>query len=365
MSRADLLADTRKIIAKGIAEGHSAAQMKADLQTKLYKAGWWGPDPKTGKLRGSPYRIKTIIDTNLSTAFAAGRFKAQSENADDRPFWQYVAVMDSRTRAMHRAMHGKIYRFDDPIWKTHYPPNGFNCRCRVRALSAEDLEHRGLETAHPDDLAGFQPDLGWDHNPGLLWQSPDPNRNDNDGKWKAIPGQDTWDSKEYKLPDLQSLPRAKRPQRKSDSVEEALGLSEATPNLFIETPAGQILLTRERVAHITAGHRRRQRERYADYILPTLTEPNEVWITAYANGEEIEFRKSYIKVFKEETNSTGGTIAIVLEKLGEPLLLTFFPASDSSLNARRRGRLLYPKPKKKKTTRGTASGSPLNHSTEP
>ena len=354
MSRADLLADTRKIIAAGIAEGHSAAQMKADLQTKLYKAGWWGPDPKTGKLRGSPYRISTIIDTNLSTAFAAGRFKAQSENADDRPFWQYVAVMDSRTRAMHRAMHGKIYRFDDPIWKTHYPPNGFNCRCRVRALSAEDLERRGLQPAHPDDLAGFQPDLGWDHNPGLLWQSPNPNPNDNARTWAAIPGQDTWKSPKYKLPaakDLRSieapplLPAAKTREQARTALDTALGLSANNPRRFLKTPVDEVLINRERIAHVVEKEED-ARERYANYILPTLTEPNEVWLTAYANGEKIEYRKRYIKAFKGNKKNRGGLAVTVVSPDGS-LLWNFIPADAKSLDRNRVGALLYPRRKEK------------------
>ena len=42
---------------------------------------------------------------------------------------RYVAVLDARTRPEHRAWHGLILPIDHPLWDTHYPPNGWGCRC--------------------------------------------------------------------------------------------------------------------------------------------------------------------------------------------------------------------------------------------
>lgn len=47
------------------------------------------------------------------------------------------------------ALHGRIYRYDDPFWATFYPPNGFNCRCTVIALADRDLKRKGIDK--PDD----------------------------------------------------------------------------------------------------------------------------------------------------------------------------------------------------------------------
>lgn len=52
-------------------------------------------------------------------------------------------MKDSRTRTSHLALHGKIYRADDPIWQTMYPPNDWGCRCRVEALSEYAVQSRG------------------------------------------------------------------------------------------------------------------------------------------------------------------------------------------------------------------------------
>ncbi|MGF6283247.1 hypothetical protein [Pseudomonas silensiensis] len=41
-------------------------------------------------------------------------------------------------------MHSQVIRHDDPIWSAIYQPNGFNCRCRVIALSEAAVRRRGL-----------------------------------------------------------------------------------------------------------------------------------------------------------------------------------------------------------------------------
>ena len=56
------------------------------------------------------------------------------------PYLRYDTVGDNRVRPDHQQMEGIIRRVDDPFWKTHFPPNGWNCRCDVRQLD------EGIET---------------------------------------------------------------------------------------------------------------------------------------------------------------------------------------------------------------------------
>ena len=178
MAREDLLADTRRVIKTALAEGKTNKQSAAELEAMLRKAGWWGietvTDPRGNKkevLLGTPHRIRTILRTNINTAYSAGRYKRQRETMETRPLWQYSAVLDGATRLRHRELHGKVFRADDPIWDTIYPPNGFNCRCRVRALSERQVKARGIEVLSGGAAGGFTPDPGWDYNPGkhALW----------------------------------------------------------------------------------------------------------------------------------------------------------------------------------------------------
>jgi hypothetical protein len=56
-------------------------------------------------------------------------------------------VRDARTRPGHAALHGQVFRLDSPAWAVIAPPNGYNCRCRARYLSARELAARGLRPA--------------------------------------------------------------------------------------------------------------------------------------------------------------------------------------------------------------------------
>lgn len=197
--KADALQDIRGALDTAITSGKTYQQFVQELKPKLRARGWWGEkpaDPETGEVqpgRGmTPHRLRTVYQTNLQSAYMAGRYKAQLEDADRRPYWEYVAVMDHRTRPAHRSLNGRVFRYDDPAWSALYPPNGYNCRCRVRALSQADFDAEGIALSKGDgqmetidvDLGGkrgkvsvtgyrdpgtgqrFAPDPGFDHNPG-------------------------------------------------------------------------------------------------------------------------------------------------------------------------------------------------------
>ncbi|MGG7387345.1 phage minor head protein, partial [Escherichia coli] len=95
-----------------------------------------------------PRRLATIYNVNTRTAYGAGRYAQMMNTADLYPYWQYVAVMDGRTRPEHARLHNMVFRYDDIFWQTHYPPNGWNCRCRVRALSAARMKELGLQVSY-------------------------------------------------------------------------------------------------------------------------------------------------------------------------------------------------------------------------
>ena len=158
--RVDLLQDIRAALDRAIAQGTTFEQFKAELVPTLKAKGWWGrqdvADPLTGKLvsaqLGSPRRLATIFDVNVRSAYAAGRWEQIQRVKAQRPFLRYVAVLDRRTRPMHRHWHGTLLPVDDAWWGAHYPPNGWRCRCTVQQLSERDLKRRGLEISpRPND----------------------------------------------------------------------------------------------------------------------------------------------------------------------------------------------------------------------
>lgn len=197
--REDILNDIRSSLDKALSEGKTFKEFSKELKPTLQKKGWWGEqivvdsNGVAEKVQlGSMYRLKTIYSVNMQTAYQLGRYKTQVDNVDNRPYWEYVAVMDASTRPEHAMLNGLIFRYDDPFWKAFYPPNGWRCRCRVNALSSYNLKKKKISvsnsegtlseqmalvskksgeykpvTVYTEPLTGkkIAPDVGWSHNP--------------------------------------------------------------------------------------------------------------------------------------------------------------------------------------------------------
>ncbi len=187
----DILNDIRIAVQEVLEFGTTFEKFMDDLEPLLRRKGWWGKqevvDPLTGERilaqLGSPYRLRTIFDVNLRTAYAHGQWQKIERMAEARPYLRYVGVLDKRIRPDHRAWHGTVLRWDHPWWLTHFPPNGWRCRCTVQQLSEDDLEDFGYEVSAqaPDNGTrewvnrrtgkiqrvpnGIDP--GWAHNVGL------------------------------------------------------------------------------------------------------------------------------------------------------------------------------------------------------
>ena len=146
ISREDLLDELCGSLFKALSEGQSFGSWKKDTQGVWYSLGWTE--------KGRSFRLDNIFRTNLQTAYHVGRYAQMQRVKESRPYWQYDAVNDSRTRPTHRAMDGKIYPADHPFWDTWYPPNGFRCRCGVRTLSERQVEREGL-TVETEDITGM------------------------------------------------------------------------------------------------------------------------------------------------------------------------------------------------------------------
>lgn len=189
MMEVDLLRTVQDALDDAIRRGTPYEQFAADMEPLMRRKGWWGRktvmDPRTGEMRevqlGSPARLRTIFDANVRTAYAEGQWQRIERVADRMPYLRYSAVLDARTRPHHRAWHGIILPVDHPFWETHFPPNGWNCRCGVQQLGGEDLEANGWQVSRDPAIrtrswtnrntnrtyrvpVGIDP--GWDHNVG-------------------------------------------------------------------------------------------------------------------------------------------------------------------------------------------------------
>ena len=116
----------------------------------------------------TPAHLETVYRTNIQTHQASGRARSILEHAKTRPFLMYSAILDTRVRPEHAALHGIILPVDHPFWRSHIPPLGFNCRCQIISLSRRQAERRIAEARARGKIIDVAPDgifadEGWDY----------------------------------------------------------------------------------------------------------------------------------------------------------------------------------------------------------
>lgn len=176
LTKATLLDDVQTSLDKAIAEGQSFEQWRSEILPKLDRV-WLGrtygelwdemspeeqakhtpPSQSERKRIVRESRLKTIFRTNMASSYQAGRYRQLRDDVEDYPYWRYITMEDAAVRPAHAELHGKVFRWDDPFWQTHFPPNGFNCRCEVEGLDSFDLEAQDLtlESGHVSKVRGL------------------------------------------------------------------------------------------------------------------------------------------------------------------------------------------------------------------
>ncbi|MGN0832596.1 MAG: phage minor head protein [Kiritimatiellia bacterium] len=156
----DVLRRIRNAIAK-LPEGASWDEARKEIAAEISPfvgSGDAKTDAKAAKLRAD-----FLLRTHGFQAYAVSRHQQQMATVRSHPYWQYETVGDSRVRAGHAKLDGKVLRADDPWWKTHYPPWDWGCRCIVHALDEEDAqeigisEHKDMPTPERSDSYRFDP----------------------------------------------------------------------------------------------------------------------------------------------------------------------------------------------------------------
>ncbi len=163
--------DFKASIQKALETGTTLEEFRKDFDGIVKKHGW----SYNGE-RG--WRTRTIFETNLNTAYAAGRYKQQTEpdTLAAFPFWQYHHSGAVHPRLQHKAWDGICLEATDPAWSYMYPPNGFHCGCFTTPVSRPGLRRMGksIPDRAPDlDQVGTDQKLGIDpsfaYNPGQAW----------------------------------------------------------------------------------------------------------------------------------------------------------------------------------------------------
>lgn len=158
--QADLLADLAKAVDDSISKGLGLGYFRKQFDKIVEQYGW----AYKGERR---WRTRVIYGTNMRVSYAAGRLVQLRDPELQKlaPFWMYRHSGAEHPRLQHKAWDKLALPADDPWFKTHYPPNGWGCGCRVVAVSARDIARMGgrIEIP-PEGTDGI--DEGWDYMPG-------------------------------------------------------------------------------------------------------------------------------------------------------------------------------------------------------
>jgi hypothetical protein len=215
---------------------------------------------------------------------------------------------------------------DDSWWNTHYPPNGWRCKCGVRALSDKGLDRTGRSTPDTAPPSPIDPktgdpvgiDKGWGYSVGkAAWGENETKLLlEEKGKWRDLV---PWGPEKYGRPaqipvdatDTMPGPRVKPGD--VAALREVFRKAVGGDSVFIEDPNGDVVNINQAITdHIAgSGSRWDGREEYFPFIRELIEDPYEIWIN-FAQNElsgRVAVRKKFVKAVRTSRNRVLGLYA--------------------------------------------------------
>lgn len=95
--------------------------------------------------------LKVEYNHAITSARAARKWQDVQRTKHLYPNLIYVALMDDRTRPLHKQYHGIILPVDHVFWRTHFPPLDWECRCTARRTKKE-VDTKGYDVENMPEL---------------------------------------------------------------------------------------------------------------------------------------------------------------------------------------------------------------------
>ncbi len=166
LASADLLQSLRDQISASVQGDLSRRDFLRDAKAALSQAGWWGRNEVLESASGeihtttfNPSRLQLIFDINTRQAHAAGQWERLQGSQQSHPYLRYITRRDERVRQHHRSWDNLTLPIGHAFWGTHFPPNGWRCRCRVVAVSQREYD-RGTAPGGAR-MIKQAPDIAW------------------------------------------------------------------------------------------------------------------------------------------------------------------------------------------------------------
>lgn len=123
----------RNKLATAIRQGVGWADFRREIMAEFTRAQIPGP---------AVHRLRLAFFQNTMKAYSDERRAVldDPEIHEAFPFRQYLTVGDGtpgfrNVRPEHAALHGKMFRWNDPFWDVFTPPWDYGCRCTFVALT--------------------------------------------------------------------------------------------------------------------------------------------------------------------------------------------------------------------------------------
>jgi hypothetical protein len=340
--RDDMLADFQTAIMKAL-KGSTLETFRKDFDAIVAKYGW---DYNGGR----NWRTRVIYETNLDMAYAAGRYQQLQSIKRTNPYWRYKhSLRTENARPNHLSWSGLVLSADDPWWNTHYPPNGWGCKCRVYSMTQGSLERMGKtepdqapEIIMQEKLVGVRGatprlvqtpegiDPGFAYNPGKAYyqgHAIKPAATPNNKACNSIDDPcNPW--KSYFIEKLNLIPRvpARDLPKQSYAPEKimAQGLTDtayltafmaefnAQPNdvVYFQDAIGNLLpISKELFINRSNGELKIQkngREQYLLLLADTIKNPQEIWIDVVDRGDKLLIKRRYINIYANDAGEVAG-----------------------------------------------------------
>lgn len=370
--REGLLTDIRQAVDKAISKGTTLAEFRTDFASICDRAGW---NPRGGQ----DWRAQVIYSANLSTAYASGHYKAMTDPdvREAQPYFRYVRSSSEHPRLEHLAWVGTVLPWDHPWWDTHYPPNGWGCKCGVVSCSAKELDRLkadGVEikTEAPAESSfewtdkrtgevrqvpkGIDP--GWAYNPGkAAWGEAQSKeaweawKASGEQAWERLPsgmGGGNWESAARPREIPVDAPKARFGPGASSETEVVAQLQEllgGEQEVFrFAPPAASPGLAYDLVvnAEVLGSHIDPARAPYLPFLRETIEDPFEVWMNFERHRLTGQVRLSTRFIKGMDLGSKKGMLMVAQANKGVLEAWTVIPASTRSyLQGQRAGHLLW------------------------
>ena len=173
-------------LARSLDAGETLETFRRRIQPWWIEHTGWHP----GSGGDAPTHIEYVYRTYMRTVRAARRWERALRSSGTLPYLVYSLGPSTEYCREHVAWDGLILPVDAAFWNTHAPPNGWDCKCRIRSVTRRERER--LLRRDPDRYKAEEPEIryvqwenpatgetqevaegidpGWDCNQGVVWR---------------------------------------------------------------------------------------------------------------------------------------------------------------------------------------------------